>query len=120
MASSGSRAAGSLFLRLAGLSGASAVGLGAYGTHVLKPKAGIEHEKQVFDSANKYQFLHTLALLAVPLTKRPMLVGSLMVSGMTLFCVPCYYYAMTSDPALVPVAPYGGTILIVAWAAMAL
>ncbi|XP_022105058.1 transmembrane protein 256 homolog isoform X2 [Acanthaster planci] len=87
---------------------------------VLKPKADLEHEQQVFDSANKYHFLHTLALLAVPLTRRPMLVGSLMVTGMTMFCGPCYYYAMTSDPSLVKVAPYGGTLLIVAWAAMVL
>ncbi|XP_033638144.1 transmembrane protein 256 homolog [Asterias rubens] len=120
MAAPSGKLAGSLFVRLAGLSGATAVGLGAYGTHVLKPRAEIEHEKQVFDSANKYHFLHSLALLAAPLTRRPMLVGSLMASGMTLFCGPCYYYAMTSDPTPVKVAPYGGTLLIVAWVAMAL
>ena len=43
-----------------------------------------------------------------------------MTTGMLLFCVPCYYYAMTSDPKLVPFAPYGGTTLILAWLAMVL
>ena len=32
--------------------------------------------KKVYDTANFYHFVHTLALLGVPLTKRPVLVSS--------------------------------------------
>ena len=31
--------------------------------------------KKVYDTANFYHFIHTLALLAVPLTKRPLMVS---------------------------------------------
>ena len=33
--------------------------------------------KKVYDTANFYHFIHTLAILAVPLTKRPVLVSSI-------------------------------------------
>ena len=36
-------------------------------------------KKKVYDTANFYHFLHTLALLAVPLTKRPALVSMISV-----------------------------------------
>lgn len=82
------------FVKLAGLSGAAAVILGAYGahgttlfaflacsfTHFLvfvgfAKKEGISDEfKQVFETANKYHFLHSIAMLGVPLTRKPLLV----------------------------------------------
>ena len=30
---------------------------------------------QTFETGNRYHFMHTLALLAVPMTRKPMLVG---------------------------------------------
>ena len=83
---------GSGWVRLAGLSGAAAVALGAYGAHcelklsvyslqvfwisfLLAFRAEANPEmKKIYDTANFYHFVHTLALLAVPLTKRPKLV----------------------------------------------
>lgn len=35
---------------------------------------GNEHKKRVFETANKYHFYHTIALLAVPLCHYPILV----------------------------------------------
>ena len=32
--------------------------------------------KKIYDTANWYHFVHTLALMGVPLTKRPVLVGA--------------------------------------------
>lgn len=67
---------GGLCVRLAGVSGALAVALGAYGAHVLFKKDDVPEElKEAFDRANHYHLLHTLALLATPLTRRPGLVG---------------------------------------------
>ncbi|KAL3207653.1 hypothetical protein MRX96_010125 [Rhipicephalus microplus] len=75
------------FVRLAGLSGALAVALGAYGAHALFKRDDVPEElKEAYDRANHYHFLHTLALLGVPLTRRPALVGSLLLVGMGLFC----------------------------------
>ena len=87
---------GSLFVRLAGLSGATAVALGAYGAH--SEQDAMEHPvsmtesrsfsllaaftadkadmKKVYDTANFYHFIHTVALLAVPLSRKPVLVST--------------------------------------------
>lgn len=38
-------------------------------------KDGVPEEfKQVFETANKYHFLHSIALMGVPLCRRPLLV----------------------------------------------
>uniref|UniRef100_A0A131Z0P8 Conserved plasma membrane protein n=1 Tax=Rhipicephalus appendiculatus TaxID=34631 RepID=A0A131Z0P8_RHIAP len=74
-----------------------------------------EELKEAFDRANHYHFLHTLALLGVPLTRRPALVGSLLLVGMGLFCGSCYAYALTGNPSVKYGAPFGGTVLILAW-----
>ncbi|XP_071950541.1 transmembrane protein 256 homolog [Antedon mediterranea] len=111
---------GHLFVRLAGVSGAIAVTLGAYGAHVLKNKDGNEHNKQVFETASRYHFYHTFALLAMPLCNRPILAGSLMAIGMMIFCGTCYYQGLTGDSSLVRLTPWGGTILIISWLLMAI
>lgn len=36
---------------------------------------GNEHKKRVFETANKYHFYHTIALLAVPMCHYPLLVS---------------------------------------------
>ncbi|XP_055946812.1 transmembrane protein 256 homolog [Argiope bruennichi] len=114
-----SRVAGHLFIKFAGVSGAAAVAMGAYGSHGFYPKADVPAElKDVFKTANYYHFLHTLALLAVPLTKRPNLVGSLLTTGMLIFCGTCYAYALTGNKSLIRFTPYGGSLLIIAWLSM--
>lgn len=109
---------GRLFIRVAGVSGLLAVGLGAYGAHVLKPGTAQEHLKLVFETGNRYHFFHTLALLAVPLTNRPNLTGSLFCLGMLLFSGSCYGFALTQNETIRRVTPYGGMLLMAAWASM--
>ncbi|KAG5682419.1 hypothetical protein PVAND_011772 [Polypedilum vanderplanki] len=110
----------SVFIRLAGFSGASAVILGAYGAHrswskELDPKKPNRDPRAIFETANRYHFFHSIVLLAVPLTKRPMLTGSLIATGMTLFSGTCYYAALTGDERYNRLAPLGGTLLILGW-----
>ncbi|RUS76530.1 hypothetical protein EGW08_015702 [Elysia chlorotica] len=106
------------FVRLAGLSGAVAVSLGAYGSHVFRHKDVNPELKVTFDIANKYHFIHTLGLLGTPMSSRPLLTGTLMTAGMFLFCGSCYYHAFTENKAVRKVTPYGGFLLIFAWASM--
>jgi len=61
-----------LYLAIAGLSGCSAVALGAYGSHGFHPQNA--HFATVFDTANKYQLLHSVVLLTAPLWRRTHLV----------------------------------------------
>lgn len=108
------------FVRIAGLMGASAVILGAYGAHKSYPKEKQEELKAIFETANRFHFLHSLVLLGLPLTRNPLISGSLMLSGTFLFAGPCYYHAFTGENKFGKFAPIGGTILIVAWLSMAL
>ncbi|XP_069775930.1 transmembrane protein 256 [Narcine bancroftii] len=112
--------AAGVFGRVAGLSGALAVGLGAYGAHGYRRSDRDDYLKELFETANKYHFLHSLALLGVPHCRKPLLAGTLLTSGMVMFCGSLYFQAITGDPTLTKAAPYGGTMLIVGWAAMAL
>jgi len=40
--------------------------------------------------------------------------------GMLLFCGSCYYHALTGNTVIRRVTPYGGMLLIAAWASMML
>lgn len=101
--------------------GATAVILGAYGAHKSQwpePKDPKRDPKSIFEVANRYHFYNSLALMAVPLVKRPWLTGSLMVTGIILFSGTCYYSALTGDSKFNRLAPLGGTSLILAWVSM--
>ncbi|XP_005940286.1 transmembrane protein 256 isoform X2 [Haplochromis burtoni] len=79
--------------RLAALSGASAVGAGAYGAHGFKNS-----------DPDDYRIV----------------AGSLLIAGMGMFCGSLYHQALTGDPGLRKAAPVGGVAMIVGWLAMIL
>ncbi|XP_078612548.1 transmembrane protein 256 homolog [Branchiostoma floridae x Branchiostoma japonicum] len=106
-----------LFVRIAGVSGALAVALGAYGAHAFRGDVG---EKKTFDTGNRYHLLHSLALLAVPLTRRPLLVGSLLASGTLLFSGGCYLSSLLEMRSAARITPIGGMLLIAGWLCIAL
>ncbi|XP_031390389.1 uncharacterized protein LOC116202893 isoform X1 [Punica granatum] len=58
--------------KVAGLCGVAALGLGTYGAHVFRPKNPAY--KEVWQTASLYHLVHTAALVAAPLTKRPSIV----------------------------------------------
>ncbi len=91
--------------KLAGVSGAAAVGLGAYGAHGFKPKE--EVYSKIFDTANKYHLMHSLLLATAPIAKRPNVVGSLCSVGIGLFSGSCYVAAVTENRQLGKLAPVG-------------
>lgn len=65
-------------IRIAAISGAAGVCLAAYGRHSLKNddnKSSKEYQK-IYESANQMHLIHSAALLATPLTKRPMIVSN--------------------------------------------
>lgn len=111
---------GSQFVRLAGLSGALAISLGAYGAHVLAVDPDKAHYKTVFDTANKYHLVHSAVLLAIPNCRRPHISGSLILGGMLVFCGSTYYHALTEDTAVRKYTPYGGMLLILGWLSLIL
>lgn len=79
-----------------------------------------DSRKSVFETANKYHFLHSLALVSVPFARRSNLTGTLFLLGTFVFSGTCYYYAITDDKNVSKYTPYGGVALIVAWLSLAL
>jgi uncharacterized protein (TIGR03382 family) len=106
---------------LGGISGALAVGFGAYAAHGFPdaPQAASWVEK-----ASRYQMYHALALLALAAlgndgSRLKILAGLLLTVGTVLFCGTLYLLALTTWP-IAWLAPYGGTSFILGWLALAL
>ncbi|KAM8705386.1 hypothetical protein ACLKA7_009793 [Drosophila subpalustris] len=89
------------FVRIAGL-----------GVH--DPKEQLE--AQAFaDVANRIHFLHSFALLCMPLAHYPVFTGIMMTVGTILFSGCMYYRALTGEKQLQHYATIGGFCLIGAW-----
>ncbi|KAG2484256.1 hypothetical protein HYH03_016901 [Edaphochlamys debaryana] len=108
----------SIWYKVAALSGASAVAIGAYASHGFKPKD--PYYLEVMRRANHYHLLHSLLLAVAPSTKRPWLVGGLTLTGISLFSGACYAVALQESKAWAKLAPMGGMTLIAAWLSLAL
>jgi uncharacterized membrane protein YgdD (TMEM256/DUF423 family) len=95
----------SLWHTLAGLAGASAVGLGAYGAHGFRPAD--PYFIEVFERANKYHFMGAMLMAVAPITRRPTWVGGLAAAGVLAFSGSCYAVALKENRAVGKMAPYG-------------
>ena len=104
--------------KLAGVSGASAVGLGAYGAHGFKPEN--KAYEQVFKTGNQYHLIHSVLLATAPLSKRPNLFGGLLATGIAAFSGSCYAASLAEKREYGKLAPVGGFALIGAWLTLVL
>jgi uncharacterized membrane protein YgdD (TMEM256/DUF423 family) len=113
-----------LWLICAGLSGASAVLLGAYGAHGLEATAA---RKAWFDTAVMWQAVHAPALLGVALlagrsagwrARLAHAAGALFALGTVLFCGTLYAMVLANKGGML--APAGGMMLATGWIALAL
>ncbi|KAG6800948.1 transmembrane protein [Apis mellifera caucasica] len=106
------------YVRLAAFSGAAAVILNGYGFYKQYPKYDEVHLKKVFETASYFHFIHTLAMLGLPLCKRPLLSTTFLVSGIILCCGTCYYYAFTGKKQHDIITKIGGMCFIIGWLCM--
>ncbi|MCE9544959.1 MAG: DUF423 domain-containing protein [Planctomycetia bacterium] len=111
------------------LLGATGVGAGAIGSHMLANKLAIPQREQ-FETAVRYQLIHALALVAVGALGRGRpsrwlcVAGVTFVGGVLLFSGGLYTYiaAVTVPLPLrfaVHLVPVGGVMLIIGWLALA-
>lgn len=110
---------------IAGFFGFIAVALGAFGSHGLKAQLAPE-QLQVWETAVKYHFIHTLAILACILlfarfenklflyAAMAFLVGILFFSG-SLYLLSTKTLLSLDAQWLGPLTPLGGLIFIVGW-----
>jgi len=111
-----------LILQLAALLGALGVGIGAFGAHGLRAMLEATGRFDTFETAVRYQFYHTLSLLAVGvlLHQRPelRLLGTtawLWVGGILIFSGSLYVLCFTGIKWLGAITPLGGLLFIAGW-----
>ncbi|MBC6605304.1 DUF423 domain-containing protein [Hymenobacter sp. BT188] len=111
-----------IILQIAAFLGALGVGIGAFGAHGLRKMLEETGRFDTFETAVRYQFFHTLALLAVGilLTMRPDIRGLsltawLFLGGILLFSGSLYTLCFTGITKMGAVAPIGGLLLIAGW-----
>lgn len=113
------------FIKIASISGALAVMLGAFAAHGLK-KIIIPDELQIFETAVRYQFYHVFALLATAIlygyynNKLVKWSGYLFITGIVLFSgslyLLCYIkHAALSGSWVGAITPVGGAAFIAGW-----
>lgn len=111
---------------IAAVMGALAVGVGAFGAHSLEPLLLANGRVDTFETASRYHFYHTLAILAAAwistLTASRWAVwsGYLFLLGILFFSGSLYVLSIFNIRIMGAVAPVGGAILIIAWALLAL
>jgi len=106
---------------LAGLAGASAVLLGAYGAHGLSGVLDARH-LEVWHTAVRFQFWHALALaLAVTLARSGARTTAItaFAAGVLLFSGSLYALALGAPRWIGFVTPFGGVAFVVGWLALA-
>ena len=112
-----------LILQLAAMLGGLTVAIGAFGAHGLRAMLEASGRFDTFETAVRYQFYHTLALLAVGVLAvvRPELRGpigttaALWLGGILFFSGSLYLLCFTGITKLGAVAPIGGLLLIAGW-----
>lgn len=115
-----------LLIQLAAGLGLLGVAIGAFGAHGLRPMLEASGRFDTFETAVRYQFYHTLALLAVGVlwALRPELrlglTGALWLAGVLIFSGSLYALCFTGVKALGAVAPVGGLLLIGGWLSLLL
>jgi len=103
-------------VRLAGISGTVAVAFAAYGAHnvTLDPNVD-EKRKRSFENANKHHFIHSIGLMLANQARYPTFTAALFLSGLLLFCGPCYAYGIWNSEKFRQITPIGGMCFLFAW-----
>ena len=117
---------GKNILTIAGISGALAVGIGAFGAHGLEPILIQNGRLDTFETAVNYHFYHTLGLLGLgilalhkPDWKEISSASWAMVLGILIFSGSLYVLCLTGITWLGAITPIGGIGFIVGWLTLA-
>jgi len=119
-------------LMIAGISGAMCVALGAMGAHALKEKLPSEN-LQTFETAVKYQFYHTLAIILIVILSEKIsskflhYSSALFIAGIILFSFSLYFLSLRPIIGIGneemkwvgAITPFGGVSFILAWLMLA-
>ena len=100
--------------------GVSAVALGAFGAHALKPTLTAMATMETWQTASLYHLTHAALLACLALARpRARFCFCLFVAGILLFSGSLYVYALTGIKGFAAFAPVGGICLLGGWACLA-
>ena len=115
-----------LLLSAAGLFGALAVALGAFGAHGLRASLSAR-SLEIFETAARYQLIHAMAMAAVAIAIASIgpspwftTAGIAYGIGIGIFCGSLYALSLTDIKILGAIAPIGGSAFIVGWLCLAI
>ena len=94
---------------LAALSGAVAIGAGAFGAHGVSGQAA-----EWLRTGGTYQLIHAVAVL-VAVQQRATGPGWAMLAGATIFAATLYAMALGAPRWLGAITPIGGALMIAGW-----
>jgi uncharacterized membrane protein YgdD (TMEM256/DUF423 family) len=107
--------------RAAGIAGALAVLLGAFGAHGLEARVADPELLAIWETAARYHLAHALALgLVAAHPARPRAAGVAFIVGITIFSGSLYLLVLTGARWLGAITPVGGLSLIAGWVLLAL
>lgn len=111
---------------IASILGALSVGIGAFGAHGLESTLTANGRLDTFETAVKYQFYHTLALLLIGILM--LNIDSSMFSyaawcfliGIVIFSGSLFTLSLTNITWLGAITPIGGLAFIIGWVLLAI
>ena len=101
---------------IAGVSGFTAVALGAFGAHVLREELSAEWF-EIFEKGVFYQMVHPVVILILALydAKRFFLSVFFFILGIILFSFSLYLYSLTGYMLFALITPFGGISFLIGW-----
>ena len=109
-------------LRVAALSGAAAVAMGAYGNHKVRNASENKVHWEDFQTANKYHMNHSIMLAFAACITKCALPSKLFLAGIVSFCLPKYHETITQKTTKFheKSCPIGGSLLMLGWVSVAM
>jgi uncharacterized membrane protein YgdD (TMEM256/DUF423 family) len=110
-----------IFLLIGSILGALSVAIGAFGAHGLKSILEANQRLETFETAVKYQFYHTFAILLIGFlalqfeSKWLNYAGYSFLVGMLIFSGSLYILCLTNIKWLGAITPIGGLAMIAGW-----
>jgi uncharacterized membrane protein YgdD (TMEM256/DUF423 family) len=103
-------------MRIAAISGALAVALGAFGAHGLQSLLAENRTTAIWDKAVFYHFIHTVMLFVLA-QRRPLPAGPwwCFLAGIMIFSGSLYLLAVTNLRWFGMITPVGGMSFIAGW-----
>lgn len=113
-----------LFIIVGSISGMLSVMIGAFGAHALQSTLEANQRLETFETAVKYQFYHSLALIILGLLmlhvqhKGFNIAGYGFIIGIIIFSGSLYTLSLTGFTKLGAITPLGGLAFIIGWGSM--